>query len=557
MADDMRFGVYHLFCGIGGGALGFAAAREEWLGIRGRFVTIGGVDSDPDACADFEALTGVRPACMDLFSREDYIAFHGCEPPSGWREASPKDIRAAAGHVRPDVVFSSPPCKGLSRLLPSAAASSPKYAALNRLTLRGISLVLDAWADDPPDLVILENVPGITSRGADLLGAILRLLRERGYAVHTGTHDLGAVGGLSQHRRRFILVARRPDRAHCWLYRPPLRPVRAVGDTLSRLPMPDDPSAGPMHRLPRLQWRTWVRLALIPAGGDWRDLQGTDAGQYRIVPASPKFAHIYRTTPWSEPFLVVTSSRDQAIADPRIGHSPRNGVFRVASWDGPSSTVVGAASVRGSNGVAAVADPRVPAHGRSFKGSPGLMGVIGWESAAPAVTGSASVSGSNMAAAVADPRLGCAPRSGAYRVLRWDESAGTVTASGDVHSQGAAAVADPRVPGDGDAGVWVIVAEDGTWHRPLTTLELSALQGFPVRMPDGSPLVLSGRSHARWRERIGNAVPPPAAQAIAQSMLLTLIASRANGWLMAVMATSVWVRTARSARRRRRVRRTM
>ena len=549
MADDMRFGVYHLFCGIGGGALGFAAAREEWLGIRGRFVTIGGVDSDPDACADFEALTGVRPTCMDLFDRGDYIAFHGSDPPPGWREASPGDIRAAAGRGRPDVVFSSPPCKGLSRLLPSAAASSSKYAALNRLTVRGISLVLDAWADDPPGLVILENVPGITSRGADLLGAILRLLRERGYAVHTGTHDLGAVGGLSQHRRRFLLVGRRTDRARCWLYRPPLRPVRAVGDTLSRLPMPDDPSAGPMHRLPRLQWRTWVRLALIPAGGDWRDLQGIEAGQYRIVPASPRFNHIYRTTPWNQPLGAVTSSRDQAISDPRIGHTPRKGVFRVAPWDTPSSTIVGAASVRGSNGVAAVADPRVP--GRPARRS-GQLAVLGWGDSAATVTGEDSV-GSG-AQSVADPRLGCAPRSGAYRVLRWDESAGTVTASGDVHSQGAAAVADPRIPDDGDAGAWVIVAEDGTWHRPLTTLELAALQGFPVRMPDGSPLVLSGRSHARWRERIGNAVPPPAAKAIAQSMLLTLIASRADGWLMAVMATSVWVRT---ARRRRRVRRTM
>jgi hypothetical protein len=127
-----------------------------------------------------------------------------------------------------------------------------------------------------------------------------------------------------------------------------------------------------------------------------------------------------------------------------------------------------------------------------------------------------------------------------------------VTASGNVHSQGAAAVADPRLPDDADSGAWVIVAEDGTWHRPLTTLELAALQGFPVRLPDGSPLVLAGRSHGRWRERIGNAVPPPAAQAIAEAMLLTLIASRAHGWLMAVMATSVWVR---SARRRRRVRR--
>ena len=30
---------------------------------------------------------------------------------------------------------------------------------------------------------------------------------------------------------------------------------------------------GPMHRTPRLQWRTWVRLAFVEAGKDWRSLE--------------------------------------------------------------------------------------------------------------------------------------------------------------------------------------------------------------------------------------------------------------------------------------------
>jgi hypothetical protein len=66
-----------------------------------------------------------------------------------------------------------------------------------------------------------------------------------------------------------------------------------------------------------------------------------------------------------------------------------------------------------------------------------------------------------------------------------------------VHAQGAAVVADPRLPAATDQGVWLIVAEDGTWHRPLTTLELAALQGFPTTLPDGAPLVLAGRSQER------------------------------------------------------------
>lgn len=85
----------------------------------------------------------------------------------------------------------------------------------------------------------------------------------------------------------------------------------------------------------------------------------------------------------------------------------------------------------------------------------------------------------------------------------------------------------------------MIVAEDGTWHRPLTTYELAVLQGFPEKMTDGLPFQLAGNSEARWRERIGNAVPPQAAQAIAETMLRTLMPASEGVWVMG--GTEVWV----------------
>lgn len=81
---------------------------------------------------------------------------------------------------------------------------------------------------------------------------------------------------------------------------------------------------------------------------------------------------------------------------------------------------------------------------------------------------------------------------------------------------------------------------DGTWHRPLTTLELAALQGFSVVMPNGRPLQLAGKSDAKWRERIGNAVPPPAAQAIGEQILFVLMVSARGEW--ALGSTGVWVK---------------
>lgn len=621
----MEFGVFHLFCGIGGGALGFQQARGDWRGIEGRFVTLGGIDADSEACADFEALTGVRPTCMDLFDRASYAAFHGHEPPADWREATGADLRAATGERRPDVVFTSPPCKSFSGLLPGKTASSAAYRALSGLALRGVQLMLEAWGDAPPGLFILENVSRITSRGAPLLDEIQRLLRAAGYDVKDGHHDVGEVGGLGQHRRRYLMVARHRASVASFLYRPPQRKVRSIGSVIGPLPMPDAPEAGPLHRLPRLNWLTWVRLALIPAGGDWRDLQGVEPGSFSIRPIrTPHFNHVCAVTGWDGPSGAVTAGGGPwqgapSVADPRLAHEPRRGVFGIVRWDRPSAAVTSACRAAGSNMPASVADPRVgwgglqgvqewdeaaatvtgtmrcgsgnvpaavadprmsdrpgrhltkhrledwdgAAHtvagsdrvgsgapsvadprrtmsGNAFHGSPDLFGVRGWGQPAATVTGTAQVSGSNTPAAVADPRT-CACRSGAYGVVRWDDAAPAVTGSGDVHSQGAAAVADPRLPAPSEAGVWLIVAEDGTWHRPLTTLELATLQGFPPVMSDGRPLTLAGRSQARWRERIGNAVPPPAAEAVAGAMLQALIPSAVGMWTMSAFGTQVWV----------------
>ncbi|MFP3380269.1 DNA cytosine methyltransferase, partial [Bacillus sp. SIMBA_069] len=131
--------------------------------------------------------------------------------------------------------------------------------------------------------------------------------------------------------------------------------------------------------------------------------------------------------------------------------------------------------------------------------------ILAWDGPASTVTGTQDIQSG--AQSIADPRLGCAPRSGTLGVQDWNEPAKTVIGSGDIHA-GAAAIADPRIPADNERGTWVIISEDGTWHRPLTTFELAMLQGFPILLHDGTPFELVGNNDAKWRERIGNAVPP-------------------------------------------------
>lgn len=489
-----EFSAGFLFCGLGSGTLGFIESTARLGDDEARFINAGGVDLDPDACADFEYLTGGKATVADV------------------AKMKPKDLRKAWGGQRPDAVFQSSPCKGFSGLLSKKSAEQEKYQAMNRLVLQGFFLLCETWKEPPPQL-ILENVPRITTRGAPLLAQVRQLLSGYGYIFNEGTHDCGEVGGLAQHRRRYLMVARRPEACRSYIYRPTKKRVKACGEVLGDLALPEQPSAGEMHKLPKLSWLNWVRLALIPAGGDWRDLPGmkkkpavepTPADESPTIferdahgmlharevdDLSPqqlaflstndrenRFGNQYKVRDWKDAAGTVTGDTDiqegaQSIADPRLAaavglartadsaasYGGRPGLFGVNSWDEPMPTVTASGSVSSSNAVAAIADPR-PRFGNCDKVTP-------WEEPVGSVTAARSPSGG--AAAVADPRL--PRRNGGLGVTGWDAPAKTVT-SESYPSNGSSSVADPRLPlGNRDesrGGALGVVP----WEEPAPTI---------------------------------------------------------------------------------------
>lgn len=618
---------FHLFCGLGGGAKGFNQGEARVGNMQAKFRCLGGVDVDPKGLADFERLAGVPGTLLDMFDRDQYIAFHGKEPPAGWREITPVDIRRAAGNERPHIVFLSAPCKGFSGLLSQAKSGTEKYQALNRLTVRGVFLMLEAWADDPPELIVFENVPRIATRGRPLLDRIQALLRNYGYATAETTHCCGELGNLAEQRKRFLMVARHMAKVPNYLYEPYKHPLRAVGDVLGRMPLPGDLTAGPMHRMPALQWKTWVRLAFVETGSDWRSLNklAIEDGKLRDYLLVPECYHGYlgvntwdkpvgtvagRTNPGNGNFSIADprySGKEYSqygvlkfeesmgavsgqsapgggkysVADPRMVDSQhrQNGIYRVVEFDKASHAVTGAAHVAGAamsvadprgatdpaklhgkyhtarfdepshaviaghaNGAYAVADPRSPikSDGRGSK----KYRVTAFDEATGAViSGSGSGSG---AFAVADPRSGLNRErgdhyltGGHYGVIPWDKHAGAVSSAANVDN-GRWSVADPRMPEPDQKLVAIIRALDNTWHRPFTTLELAALQGL---LDPEEHLELEGLSDQAWRERIGNAVPPPAAKAIAGEMGRTLLLAW-SGETFQLSAKSIWVQPA-------------
>ena len=589
--------VGHLFCGAGGGALGFRRA-----GFRGAFA----IDSSAAACRDFERLVGEPATCADLAALE------------------PSELRALCPET-PDMIFTSPPCKAFSGCMPEARAREPKYLALNSLAFRGVWLAMEAW-DRPPPLLLLENVPRIQSRsrGRPWLDRICAMLRGYGYAVTESTHDCGVLGGLAQRRRRFLLVARHVPQVEAFLRVPTSRRVRGIGEVLGELPvpLPGSDAGGPMHRLNRLAAINWVRLALIRAGGDWRDIPpavrlptrvGRHNGPWGVEPwTEPAHAVLGSTAPrdtwgsvadprladgverhagtlgleaWVDPAHTVTGQHGRrnwdSVADPRLGCTPaQTGHLGVGDWEDPARTV--RANHRVQNAAASVADPRL-AH-TEHRGCRGVQaweassktiraqhnvnnapasvadprvrttrhegghGVRGWEQASAAIIAHASIH--NFPSQLADPRVECSPRAGTMGVEDWAVPSHAVIGQ-HVIGKARAAVADPRVPeivgepidlDDKRPGYIVIRAADGTWHRPMTTLELATLQGLPPKLGD-SWLELDGNAQSGWRERIGNMVPPPAAEAIATSCLATLVAVAAGRWTLD--GNPIWVREQR------------
>jgi len=569
----------HLFCGLGGGARGFNRATARVGSLEANFRCLGGIDVDAATIRDFSRMAGVPGTCMDLFDREQYLAFHGSGSPADWREATATDIHAAFSHENPDIVFLSAPCKGFSGLLSESKSKTAKYQALNRLTLRGVWLMLEAYAHSAPiPLILFENVPRIATRGRPLLDRITALLRSYGYAVAETTHDCGDLGGLAQSRKRFLLVARHMASVPPFLYEPPKRSLHGVGDMLSKLPLPGDVRAGPMHRVPALQWQTWVRLAFVKAGSDWRSLAnlrvadgmladyalspdtdwhngalgvtpwteaagtvtaGGRAGQGTFSVAdprhtgAPKFNNIYKVVPWTATSPAVTGGKDLAVADPRAREAMFHNAFRTVPWNAASQAITGQHAP--SNGAMCVADPRTDER-RS-----GALGVMVWQDASGTVAGESLPS--NGAFAVADPRLGIDRTKGDdwyggghFGVLPWRASSGAVSAAAG-YDNGNWSVADPRLPEQSDRLVAVIRSLDGTWHRPFSTLELAALQSL---VDPKEHLELEGMSDSAWRERIGNAVPPDAAQAIAETMGRTLLmAWSGTGFMLSNLP--IWV----------------
>lgn len=434
------------FCGIGGGAIGAKAARPEAFGVVGEVEVVCGMDVDPDACRNFEAFTGSPCYQFDFFSRQQYIDWHGHEPPDDWRELEPDDIWRACDYKTPDISFRSAPCKGFTGLLGGKKSKSKKYQALNQLALRETELTLKAFEHDPIPVMLMENVPGIQTRGKDVLNKLKKMMIDAGYLIREAVFCAGEIGGLGARRKRYILIARHPDKCPAEIFEPTKLPLKTIGDVIGPLPMPGDTAAGGRHhREPMLSWLVALRLATIPAGKDWRALEELDWQNLRVQHEPRKGA--YGVEDWEKPSRAITgaagpgrSNSTTAISDPRAGYSDAryNNIYRIYRHDEPAPCVTSGAHP--SNGATLISDPRIQ-HNENKQGN--AYRISRFDEPAPTITGARLGSGG---VAINDLRVNkwAGKYPGTYKVSGWETPASTIIGQTDIQT-GALSISDPRV----------------------------------------------------------------------------------------------------------------
>ena len=114
------------------------------------------------------------------------------------REVTGKEILEATGLKKIDLVAGCPPCQGFSSLTSKYKKDDPR----NDLVLEMARVIEELR----PEMVMMENVSGITNRGKPILDEFVSRLESLGYVVNMGVLQM-ADYGVPQSRKRFILLA--------------------------------------------------------------------------------------------------------------------------------------------------------------------------------------------------------------------------------------------------------------------------------------------------------------------------------------------------------------
>ncbi len=239
------------------------------------------------------------------------------------------DIIASSPTGRIDLLAGCAPCQGFSSLTTKYRREDPR----NLLVLEMARLIEEIL----PDLVVMENVPGLVTKGAHLFEEFTRRLRGAGYYCRHQVVQM-ADYGVPQNRRRLLFLAGRgfaipfPKPTHTKNPKPgsPLRPWKTVRDAISNFGPPTrfdkvasagGPQSLDWHVVRRLQRQTLERLKLAKPGQTWRSLDEAirpKCHQGKYI----GFTNVYGRMEWDKVSPTITTGCTTP-AKGRFGHPDR------------------------------------------------------------------------------------------------------------------------------------------------------------------------------------------------------------------------------------------
>lgn len=205
------FTAIDLYCGAGGLTHGLK---------RAGFNVIAGVEINPQIAKTYKA----NHPTTNLLIRD-------------MRNVTGKEILELTSLKEIDLIAGCPPCQGFSKLTDKYHKDDPR----NDLVLEMLRLIEEI----KPKMVMMENVPGLATRGKTVLNDFVLRLESMGYLVNKGVLQM-ADYGVPQSRRRFVLLAGMgfpipfPKRTHCYKgdKNKKLKPWLTLADAIKNMSKP-------------------------------------------------------------------------------------------------------------------------------------------------------------------------------------------------------------------------------------------------------------------------------------------------------------------------------
>ena len=277
-----------LFCGAGGLTLGLK---------RAGFNVVAGVELNPEIAKTYK----VNHPTTKLLVKDI-------------REVTGKNIFELTSLKEIDLIVGCPPCQGFSKLTDKYHKKDPR----NDLVLEMARLIEEM----SPKMVMMENVPGLATRGKSILNEFVSRLESLGFMVNKGILQLADLG-VPQWRRRFVLLAGRglfikfPKQTHCYKgdKKKKLKPWLTLADVIKNIGEPVTLSKANERRGPqKFNWHVVRDLKEISI----QRLKVLKAGNSRIslpIELRPKchaksnegFRNVYGRLSWTKTPPTITS----------------------------------------------------------------------------------------------------------------------------------------------------------------------------------------------------------------------------------------------------------